>query len=206
MSFEAYNWNVIVAGAWNRAIFTPEWIARNIFSVEKDVAINIDVPLNFLAPYRVRHNEIAVLVSSINLEIATDSCSYELLDKAREYARRAIEELPKTPISAVGFNFRYRCKELPIELMEVSECKIDKAFSDDGFEIVGRQIRRSLKYGDGLINVDFLFDQPESAALVLNFHIGSSDENVLKGWLQTPMNEVKAKVEKIINCFPGVVA
>jgi hypothetical protein len=127
-----------------------------------------------------------------------------MLDKAREYARRAIEELPRTPITAAGFNFRYRCKELPIEFLEVSNCRIDKIFSDAGLEIVERQVRRSLKCGDGLINFDFRFDQPENAVLGLNFHVGSSDDNVLKGWLQMPMNGVKEKVETIINNLPGV--
>jgi hypothetical protein len=206
MSFEPHSWNVIIAGAWNRAIFTPEWIAKNIFRVESNVAVNIDVPLNFLAPFRVRYGDIAVLVSSSMLEVAPDSCSYELLDKARECARYAIEELPRTPITAAGFNFRYRCTELSLDFIEISECKIDKIFSDGGFEIIGRQIRRSLKCGDGVINVEFRFDQPESAILGLNFHIGSSDENVLKGWLTVPMSEIRSKVEKIIKSLPGLIA
>jgi hypothetical protein len=204
MSFKPFNWNVVIAGAWNRAIFTPEWVKANVFKLEDKDAINVEVPLNVLAPYRVRHEDIGITVGNGTLIVDAISGQYPVLDKARECAGRIICELPKTPLTAIGFNVRYQCNELPPELIEISKCKIDDIFSENGFEIVGRQLRRSLKHEEGLINFELLFDDKEGAILFFNFHIGSSDVNMLKNWLTIPINDVQAKVDKIINNLPGV--
>ncbi|MBN2373783.1 hypothetical protein JXL19_08350 [bacterium] len=88
MGLNPYDWNVVVAGYWNRAILTPAGIARRLFGLEPNIPVMIEVPIDGLAPYRVTHEDLTVTAVMGRLTIYANTPSFKILDSARAIAIR----------------------------------------------------------------------------------------------------------------------
>ncbi len=55
-----FDWDVVVVGFWNPAILTPAGIWKRLFELEQGTPVELEVPIDGLAPYRVSHEEITV--------------------------------------------------------------------------------------------------------------------------------------------------
>ena len=206
MNFKPFDWNVVVRGAWNRAILTPHGIKRLVFDLPKGTSVAVEVALDAPgSPQRVRYEGIVVSVVPGSLVIEPDPCDYDLLDRARQCACRAMTELPRTPFSAAGFNIRYRFEEPPSALLRTIQCDVDRIVSDLELKIVGRKLYRTLDWQDGEINLEIDADKEGAVALVLNFHKGSEEHEVLMAWLSLSMDRVKAEVARVLEALPGVL-
>lgn len=203
MSFEAFDWNVVVAGAWNRAILTPEWIGRFLFEVGEDTPLSLEVPINVRGPWRVTHDGVSIEINPNGLVASVNPCKYETLDKARVFAKHAVTELSRTPLVAAGFNVRYRVTETPPELAEAFECGFDKSLSNRGIEIGARGIRRTLPWGAGVVNTELRMEPNKATIIEYNFHKGSSNHAELKSWLEIPIDGVEEMVKKLFGALPG---
>ena len=195
MNLEPFDWNVVIVGYWNRAILTPAGIGRRLFELEDGIPVLVEVPMDGLAPHRVKYSDLTVTAETSRLVVHADVPKYELLDRARKIAVRAIESLPGTPLSAAGFNIRMRIKEPSDELLTSLMSGVDNSLSDAGFEIHSRSLRRRLKLQDGLLNLDI--EESEDFSVVLNFDRQSSKKGDLITWLQMPIIEVENVVAHI---------
>ena len=204
MSFRPFDWNVVILGAWNRAIFTPQWIAEFLFEVPKNRPVEVEVPLNVPTPPKVKHEGIAVSVGAGLLEVSAEPCDFDTLERTCACACRALQQLPRTPVSAAGFNVRYRCDEAPVELLQAIACDIDDAISDAELRIVRRDVTRRLLWGDGVINTEIGVDESGLTSIALNFHKNSVEHSELKRWLETPIGGVKVRTETLLAALPGV--
>ncbi len=204
MSFEPIGWNTVVLGAWNRAILTPEWIAREIFHITDDRPVPVEVPLNVRGPWRVRHGDVAVVVSNFNLDVSIDKYDFDTLELSRTYAIAALETLSRTPVSAAGYNLRFQSTEMPAELGAAVQCGLDSVFSDYGLQIENQSVRRSMPFEGGFLNVEVIISQGGDCSCSFNFHKSSVDADDLKAWLRIPMQQVGQIVDDIIRKLPGV--
>jgi len=195
MNLEPFDWNVVIVGYWNRAILTPAGIGRRLFELEDGIPVLVEVPMDGLAPHRVKYSDLTVTAETSRLVVHADVPKYELLDRARKIAVRAIESLPETPLSAAGFNVRMRIKEPSDELLTSLMSGVDNSLSDAGFEIHSRSLRRRLKFQDGLLNLDI--EEDEDFSIVFNFDRQSSKKGDLITWLQMPIIEVENVVAHI---------
>lgn len=202
MRIEPIDWNVVVLGFWNRAILTPAGIGRRLFRVEEGTPLQVEIPLEGLAPYRVRHDGLIVTADSGRLVVATESPSFPSLERAMTAAATAIDSLPETPLSAAGFNTRYHIHEPPADLTAACMMSLDHRISEADLTISGRQVHRTIKFGEGVLNLEIRDDTV--ARVSLNFHLGSTSSNALKTWLQTPIHEAKSMVELVMDKVIGV--
>src|SRR5437016_1158114 len=106
MPLEAYDWNVMVLGRWNRAILTPQGIASRLFQLPPETEIGIEVPMDAIGPFRVSHEDLTVMVGGSHLMVEARENDLPSLERALRVARRAMESLPETPVVAAGFNIR----------------------------------------------------------------------------------------------------
>ncbi len=195
MAIEPLNWNVVVAGYWNPAILTPSGIALRLFGLEKGTPILVELPLEALAPTRVRHEGLTVTAEMGRLAVNADRATYGLLDRARQVAAKAIEDLPVTPLSAAGYNVRFRMSDPPDDLLTAMECGIDNSLSDAGFSIDARSLRRSLKLSPGIVNLS-IEQEKEEVMVEFNFHCQSSDHKELVAWMQWPIDKIRDIVSR----------
>ena len=172
-------WSAVVAGRWNPAILTPKGIAELIF--EKPSPTTLIVTSDYT-----------------RLIIECEKPDWDSIEKAKGYCCKAIDALPKTPMEAAGFNIRYELKDPDDNFLNVLESPLNSNLSDDGFEIVKRESKRSLSWHDGVINVELLKLDSSGYRINLNFHMSSTDITVLKNWFNINTEDLKEVTKKII--------
>lgn len=198
MPLQPEDWNVVVAGRWNTALFTPAAISRRVFHLPESTPVEVLVVLDDVQMPRVKHDEITIAPSVGNLVVSPDRCTFDQLARAMNIAKEAIAELPNTPYSAVGFNLRYRADEMPQALAQRFSGDLDRRFSDHGFDITGRMLNRSLKFEEGRLLVQVLDDPEGKSELLMNFERRSRDAAKLQEWLSTPVERVSEAATKVL--------
>lgn len=207
MKLEAFDWNVVIAGYWNRAILTPAGIGRRLFNLEEGTPVLVEVPMDGLAPPRVKNEGLTIIAEMGRLFIGADDSKYASLDRARAIAVNAIESLPETPLTAAGFNIRFRVDEPSDKLLAITSCGADTLLSDSAFVIEERTLKRALNWKDGILNLSI--NQGQSVRIELNFHRQSSKKEDLTTWLKYSIDDVKETVkiilEKVIEIPSGEI-
>jgi hypothetical protein len=107
MPIRAEDWNVVVVGFWNRAIYTPSGISRRLFGLSPTTPVQVLIPLDLPAPYQVRHEDLTVIVGSDRMIVQPARANYPGIASAMGIARRSLDDLPHTPFSAAGINLRF---------------------------------------------------------------------------------------------------
>lgn len=180
---EPFNWNVVIVGAWNVAILTPDGIRRRLFELADDQPIEVEMAIDRPGAFRVGHEGIVVSPTNRALEIAGRECTLPLLKRAAAIGALAVKVLPETPMTAVGVNIRYRAEGLPSPLPDLLEAKIDDLISDKGLRILARSVRRSMDFDVGFINLEVGESREGIGQVAFNFHRESADSAVLSDWL-----------------------
>lgn len=203
MTPEPFDWNVVVVGYWNPAILTPRGIARRLFGLEPGTPVAVEVPMDGLAPHRVRHKRLVVVAEQNRLAITPEVPSLEELQRARQIAVRAMENLPETPVTAAGYNIRLRFNEPPSQLLEVTSSKMDGILSDANLTINGVSVRRSIIHGEGLINLEIRQEDDADLTIEFNFHRQSMDMEELVAWLNMPPEDTRSACALILDKLAG---
>ncbi len=177
------DWNIVIAGAWNVAILTPEGIKRRLFQLDQGTAIEVQVALDIGAPIKVKYENIVVQPSSRSLVISPLVQDIEHLGKSVEIAKRALSDLPETPLVAAGVNFRFLFPEIPNELIEAGESVIDGKLADMDLNIVSRVLKRKIKWKTGALNLEILEQEDSSGLAIFNYHMESDSPSILSVWL-----------------------
>lgn len=200
MSVEPFDWNVVVVGYWNPAILTPGGIAKRLFGLSEGKAVMVEVPLDSLAPYRVRYDGMIVTADSSRLAITTEAPNLTNLAKAKQIASCAIQALPETPFSAAGYNVRFTMDEPTPRIAEALTAPIDSLLSDADRKIIAQGLRRTVEFGEGVLNLEVSNDSAEDFGLKVgfNFDLKSSSIDEIQHWLETPIDHVRESVSSIL--------
>lgn len=189
------DWNVIINGAWNLAILTPDGVARELFELPPGQPVEVRVPLDRRAPIMVSHGRITVVPSEIRLAVSPERPEPGELKRAAAVPVKAIASLPRTPVSAAGVNIRYEFDPVPDLLLTVLESGLDPGLGEAG-QIIGRGIKRTLSWGAGHLNLD-VTQSKASAIVSFNFHRASADGGELTQWLDR-VDEMAAEVRGLL--------
>lgn len=183
MAIEPAGWNVVVIGAWNVAILTPDGVRKRLLDLPEGTPVEIEVPVDRPGPYRIRHDGIIATPSPMALEVAAMEPSPENLKRACCIAAKALTALPETPVTAAGVNIRYSGRELPDALLDMTKMRLDEALSDQGYEITSHTIRHSLKLLPGVVNLDLTIKPDGDGSVSFNYHLDSEQPSQLMEWL-----------------------
>ncbi len=96
---------IVIVGAWNIAIFTPEWIKNNVLRDDDFPEFKIEYPLNVLQSLRYTTSDFAFCIADNKLlfSLLTDSTKAE--KELISVINAICQKLPHTPVSALGINF-----------------------------------------------------------------------------------------------------
>jgi len=191
-------------GYWNLAILTPKGIVRRLLELKEETPITVEVPMDGLAPHRVRHEGIIIIAEHGRLTVATETPTIENLEQARQIAIKAIENLPETPLSAVGFNIRFKLDDPPDELLKATATVLANLLSDESLTIKTRKIRYSFEHGAGLVNLDIKQSDNTETTIEFNFHQQSSIPIELVEWLKISCEDVKDLCSTILKTVTGL--
>ena len=207
MEVRPLTWSVVVAGRWNVAILTPQWIAERLFDLKEAEAIQVEVALDDYLPHRVKVHGVVVVASADRLVFEPEIAGAAQLGGARKLASKVLEVLPETPVQAAGFNIRYRIEDPDSHVLEAFGMEIDKRLADSGYTPEARAIGRTLSFRDGRLNMKFAVDIVGAVEFGFNFHRESKSPDELRKWLALPLEEIEDAVAKIMrNVFNAELA
>jgi hypothetical protein len=124
---------LVFAGGFNPAIFSPPWMARNLFGVPEGEEVEVISVLDIEEgpPPRQYIQKVGVLVQSQRLAIYPDEMSEEVIGRAEALFAAVAETLPHTPAAAFGINFLFDQLAVTAEL-------VDSIMPKDGLEALGQ--------------------------------------------------------------------
>jgi len=201
MPLEKGLWNVVVVGAWNVAILTPDGIRERLFKLSTNDALEIQVALDRPGRFRVVHGGVSVVPTASALEAIASAPDAVGMQRASEVCATALSELPRTPVSAAGLNFRFSDTEPLSSVLEAAKSGFDDLLSDAGYEIAETSLKRSLRLAPGVVNVTLSMPSEASTAqLDFNFHLSSQEPEELKAWLAraSEFSEVAERMSKVL--------
>lgn len=204
MPITAENWNVQLIGFWNRAIYTPAGISRRLFQLPQNIPVQVLIPLDFPAPYQVQHDGLTVSVGGDRLVVHTDRANFEGIAAAMEIGRRALDDLPRTPFIAAGFNLRYTSDGMVSSLDEIVGNAWDNHLSDEGLAILERTVTRAVRRQNGRVNVTLTQKEDLTFSLLLNFDLQTDDVAQLRAWIDGDAANIRHEVERILYNTFGV--
>lgn len=159
--------NVILAGFWNRLIFTPEWVAERVFH-----HANFDTYVALLPVLPIVFND-----KVVSMEVSLARLLFrpmkpeddEGLARAEQMAREVLKALPETPVQAVGVNFSYVEDFPPDQLVAVFNDNDPRDLGTMGWEIRERKLTRRLTRDGDTLNLTMTYDD-KSVTFDLNYH------------------------------------
>ena len=204
MEVELFDWSVVVVGYWNPAILTPGGIAKRLFGLPSETPVLVEIPMDGLAPHRVRHEGMTVMATPSRLAVVAETPTLGNLERARHIASKAIETLPETPLTSAGFNIRLKLDDPPERLLTCTAAGLDTSLSDAGFIIKARNIHRSLEHEVGTLNLNVQESENAETKLEFNFHLESSETKRLCEWLKMPSETIEDNVRRILDSVAGI--
>lgn len=150
-------WNVVLAGFWNRMIFTPEWVQSHLFATSEQ--LETVVALLPILPIIYRDNQIVVEISATRIVCrARDLDSDEALRRSGAAASTILEALPETPIQGVGVNFAFREAAPAANLLNLFDFADNPRWAEAGWETGERKIVRQLTRDADTLNLTLTFN------------------------------------------------
>lgn len=101
---------LVLAGAWNPAIFEPAWIVRHVFGMPPGVEVTMNVAqmIDEGEPKLVIYiKNVGFSVSPTRLQVFAVDAGQSAFDAIESVTAKIVELLPHTPITAFGINFRF---------------------------------------------------------------------------------------------------
>lgn len=103
---------LVIIGAWNRAIFSQDWVMKNLLSDAKNV--KIEYPINGIGSLRFSTEDISFFIFGERLIFKALNSKEQTYRTIISIARQLLRLLSHTPISALGINFVYKTDSLNI--------------------------------------------------------------------------------------------
>ena len=158
-------WGIVLAGHWNRMIFTPDWVGEKLFhedEVEAEFALLPGFPVLY------RHSQVLMEAVSSRLVFRPRFNTEEALKMSERMALAALTELPNTPLLGVGINFSFKEANPTNDLLKLFNVGDAGAIARRGWETPETTVVRKLTGKDGSLNLT-LFHDGSSIAIDLNF-------------------------------------
>ena len=180
-----FDWNVVIVGAWNQAIFTPQWVARTLFELAPEVAVEVKVAVDRPGPMMISHDGVSVVPGGDRLVLRSNANTSAEILRAAAVAARTLEVLAVTPVIAGGVNIRFQADRIPEVVQPFLRSDIDGRLADSGRPGAhGRMLRRALAWHAGRLNLDLVEGIDLSAVLLFNFERVSEQRGDLQDWFQ----------------------
>lgn len=174
--------SLVITGAWNPAVLTPNWIIQNAYP-QTDAppiqTVQALMPIGVFYAYpKYTLGLIDFTASNDLLAIHPSSTNEECCQVVDNTASKIIELLPHTPITGIGHNFEFREEqptEAQLQIFVNAQAPLEAIYPDD-FARNTNSITTSLINADQsiVINLTQYFDGTR-IGVKFNFHHSLSD-------------------------------
>lgn len=191
------NPTIVIAGAWNLNILTPQWYAKEFpeLAIQKEIPAEVQIGTGILKfsidnKIKINPNPDKLIFYS---EIAERS-NYELVEK---FAMDTVSKLPHTPITAVGHNIAYFLDEGGFSLFNEDSLSNYEEYYKKELSITAfntQQILHKLSYENYLLNLTYNINRQKNF-VSLNYHYNVTDISRIAEFISEFKNNINNSEE-----------
>ena len=195
-------WSLVMAGHWNRKIFTPAWIIGRL-TTAKDLGIEVPVE-NPALPIRLSFDGIKLCVNSAQLVLAVDRPDDGLLKTCADVAVKILTELPHTPLHGIGLNYHFAVEEPDAAVLNVFNLSDNNTLSDADLKIRATVIQRKVLIGDQTVNLSLTLGEDNKVQYLFNFHKDTPSVKEAIEFLSIHSTDLKQRAFDILSKIYGL--
>lgn len=190
-------WSIVVAGAWNTRIFTPQWIGNGRLTQmrELDLAIPMDDPS---APRIVGFDNIQLEVQFARIVVKPTRTDNPTLLKLQSTVATILTELKHTPVSAVGINFAFLDEDPSAQLTRLFDLQDNGRLAESGWVIQNSNIKRELHRDNSILNFVATLAQNGNVRFDLNYHSNVSNNTEALAAVNRDIVALKSQSEELV--------
>jgi hypothetical protein len=161
--------SLVIAGRWNTAILSPDWLSKQIFNASE---VGIMFPVLGWGPPIFEASGLRITATDVALTFSPTQDSDELLQKIEIAGRQILDTLCHTPVGAFGENFHYLVPDPPPELMTViNDTDVDRLSIQGAGDINETVLVRSIHLSKCQLNLKIVSGKAGQPWRVdLNYH------------------------------------
>lgn len=183
-------WNIVLAGIWNRAIFSPEWIATRVFKNETELETLISLMPHM--PIIYRNEKVAIEIMTARVALRPRQLNDDCISTTETMGHAILSSLPETPLTGVGVNFAYVEESPPAALLDLFNLGDDNDLTGDDGELKERRLTRRLKLRDDVLNLTLIYDN-QNVTIEFNFHTETNSNPVACDALNNRVSRLRDK-------------
>lgn len=161
---------LVLVGAWNKSIFSPEWVSKFLLPNEK--TFTVELSLNIDASPRISCENIRIWAIGNKLNFTLRDTKDETFELIQNLAIKTADYLPHTPVTSFGINFIFE-NDVNENLSEIFKLNDTKRLIEFGASIETKQLKHSIIIEEKLINFTVSIDS--IIKFELNFHFNISN-------------------------------
>jgi hypothetical protein len=160
--------SVNLAGSWNQAIFTPEWVRTRLMNAAAPPPLpNIGfLPVGIFIRFDIERAFLVILPGQIQIGPLEDAP--EAWEDCERFARLILEKLPETPVQAFGINFGFDLEETA-EVQAVMDLVDVGSLQRLGSTLELTAVVRRVRWGGHVVNLT-VAQEGKTARLDVNHH------------------------------------
>ena len=190
---------VIFVGAWNPAIFKPEWIAHYLFGNEEAVEVPV-TQVEQKTPLGKKEilfiDNVGISASKNRVEIYINDKNEGTITKAENAAINLINTLQHTPIGAFGINF-YIIESDPSD--HILDLLKSKDSIEQHFPIIQQAFESSITVTDAVVLNFTRTPSPQSIQFEFNYHHNKFSAKTFEDVMRGAISKYLAKNKQILS-------
>lgn len=166
MKLEPSRCPLVAIGAWNLAIFTPDWVGDAIFGKEDP---QLEVGFGPWMQTRFIGAKLKLFVQNGRLQLLPADASDETLSRLEQAAKAIFKKLPETPVSAFGVNFGFELSESNARISDLLALSDIENIERCGGALESISVARKIRYEGRVANVTIARLETGAVYVDLNF-------------------------------------
>lgn len=188
--------NVVVSGAWNRRLFTPQWIKEE-FAGASDVLLELAIG-NPSVPILLSYAGLKLQVSNDRLIVSGSEASDVELKRVQEFMSGILSRLKHTPVIGVGINFQWNAPEPDPPLLGLFDLPDNQRLADNGVVIESVNITRSTVWKERVLNLRLNLTTSGTVECHVNFHSDATSTKVAKEHVDGDLVALRNEAKEIL--------
>jgi hypothetical protein len=187
------SWTIVIAGNWNRMIFSPNWVGKKIFKTKE---VEVRVPLQITNPIVYKYEDITLSINETRVTIGMLALTDDSIKHGENIACMILQQLYHTPVSGIGVNFVFKEANPTKALNEVLSHTDDSHIAND-WDIKRQELFRRLIKGSRILNMSIMSDD-SGVEISANFHSDVKTANEAEEAIKDKTLEMKSEFVNLI--------
>lgn len=192
-------WSLVVAGAWNQAIFSDDWTLEHVFrgadKLESEVSLHADGSI----ARRFKGLDFRFTVFPLKVEFHPLANTHDALARIERAAAQLLERLQDTPLTAFGVNFGF---DADSEALTRAVTLLDAPLlTAAGCEVQSTRVRRRIVYRGQVVNLQLSREGSLPVKIDFNHHFDARGSQNVRDQMNDSMVRSLEATRELLNLY-----